>query len=266
MELLLCYDLNIFLYSNPFAGIIPTFCLINLNVAGHTYGAGAYTQAAHSSEQTAYTNVPPTQATSPLTEDLLVSVQAITQHRLDFNAHIVLGIGHNSEIIVVKLDSTCLHRIAHDGKDYIQKFKKKLPWTDGNCYKGIDGDRIFLQKYWNADTICYNKELQEVCTFQQKGFLFDCIGDELFYCQGAPGKLDGKIVVCQIDEQTLLLKKNVILQPPVHRCWGITPSICRVMESYVVVESEARALDIFDANGMICIIQLINQSSCMNVL
>ena len=202
------------------------------------------------------------QATSASTQDFPLSVQAITHHSLGFNANAVLGIGSTGEVIV-QATSGHMHRIAHDGNDYTDKYKKNLPWVASGCFKATDRDRIFLQNIPNADTVCYDQELQELCTFQQEGLLFDCIGDELFYIQSTPGKRDRIIAVYQIDEvpslQKLQLKKKVTLQPPAHHCWGQRPSICRVMESYVVVESEAGSLDIFDANGMICVMELINQ-------
>ena len=225
-----------------------------VGVADRSYGAGTSKQADHSSKQTARTNVPPMQAIPASTQDLPSALQDITHHELHFNARSVLGIGHNGEVIVSEIDSAHLYIITHDGSDYIQKYEKNLP-CPVNC-KAIDGDRIFLQKTRNADTVCYDQELQELCTFQQEGLLFDCIDDELFYSQGTPGRIDWKnIVVCQIDEMpSLQLKKKMTLQPPTNHFWEITPSVCRAMGSYVVVESQTRSLDIFDANGMICVI------------
>ena len=202
-------------------------------------------------------------AISASTQDFPLSVQAVTHHGLSFSASAGLCMGSNGEVIVKQVASGHMHRIAHDGNDYNDKYKKFLPWATGGCFKAMDRDRIFLQEGIDTHTICYDQEFQELCTFQQEGFLLDCIGDELFYCQGTSDKRDRKIVVCQIDEvpslQKLQLKKKVTLQPPAHHCWGPSPSICRVMESYVVVQSDARSLDIFDGNGMIYVIELIIQ-------
>ena len=225
-----------------------------VGVAGRSYGASK--QADHSSKQSSRTNVPPSQVTPASTQDIPLSVQAITHHWLGFKADISLGIGYNGEVIVSEVDSARLHIITHDCNDYIQKYATNLP-RPVDC-KAITGDRIFLQKIWNADTVWYDHELQELCIFHQEGFLFDCVGDDLFYYQETPGKRDGEIVVWQIQGmsslQKLKMEKKVTLQPPAHHRWGSIPSACRVMESYVVVESETKSLDIFDANGMICVI------------
>ena len=64
-----------------------------------------------------------------------------------------------------------------------------------------------------------------------------------------------------LSPRKLQSEKQVTLQPPAHHNWNACLSICRVKESYAVVEGYTNSLDIFDARGMICVIAL-NQQIC----
>ena len=244
---------------------------LTLDVTGHTYGADASRQADHSSQQAAPTNVPTSkQTTTASTQAVPVSVRAITHHELGFKAHFLLGMGFNGEVIIVKDNCDEFYLIEHDGNKFTQKYRKNLP--DGMDYgynKAINRDRIFLQNRFNADTICYNRTLDAVCIMYHEGLLLDCIGDKLFYRQGTWDKQDWKISVRQLyeDEESvpdvpslgkLQLEEQVSVQPPAPHGWKHALSICCVSESYAVVESLTRSLDIFDARGMMCYIQLID--------
>ena len=252
----------------------PCYVLqLAFDVAGRTHGAGASEQVDHSSKQTAPTNVSTSkQATSASTQAIPVSVKAITHHDLGFKANILLGMGFNGEVLITKDNSKDFYLIEHDDNKYTQKYRKNLP--DGKSIdwcKAIDGDRIFLQNNCIGDTISCNTDLNELCRIDHEGILIDCIGDKLFYGQGTADKKakDWKIVIRQLyeDEQSvpdepslgkLQLDEHVTLQPPAAQGWSGYLSICRVNESYAVVENITRSLHIFDARGMIFVIQLIN--------
>ena len=266
------------LISIIFACIIPRLLSyqLPLDVAGRTYGAGASKQVDHSSKQTPPTNVSTSkQAASASAQAIPVSVKAITHHDLGFKANTILGMGFNGEVIISKDNSKDFYLIEHDDNRYTQKYRKNLP--DGiknyDCFKAIDGDRIFLQNDYSEDTICCNRKLKTLSVMHHEGWLIDCIGDKLFYAQGTVDEefeaKDWKIVVRQLyeDEQSvpdepslgkLQLEEHVTLQPPAAQGWGVGLSICRVKESYAVVENITRSLHIFDARGMIFVIQLIN--------
>ena len=211
------------------------------------------------------------QAASTSTQAIPISVKAITHHDLSFKAHFLPGIGFNGEIILAKHTSKDFHMIEHDGNKYTQKYRKNLPdGMDYGCSKAIDGDRIFLQNDYNEDTICCNRTLQTLHRVHNEGWLIDCIGDKLVYRQGTLGKQDWKLAIRQLyqDEESvpdvlsqwkLQSGKQVTLQPPAPHRWNRYLAICCANESYAVVEILAGSLDIFDANGMICIIQLIYQ-------
>ena len=179
--------------------------------------------------------------------------------------------GYNGEFVVAEIYSKRFCVMEHDGNRYTQIYRMNLPGgMDYNCFKAIDGDRIFLQDTINQKPLYYiNTKLNNLSRIYPEGWLFDCIGDKLFCKQGTLRKQNWKIVMKQLyqDEESvpyvplgkLQLEKHMTLQPPAPHGWEHELSICCVNESYAVLERRTRSFDIFDARGMICFIQLICQ-------
>ena len=193
------------------------------------------------------------------------SVQAVTHHKLPFTADWDVALGYNGELILCDQDSErYLYKMQHNGKGYIETWKKELPdGMEHHCYKGISSDEnIFLQNYVDEKTVCYDKSLTKTTELYIQGRLIDSISDEVFYAQGTSWQTDWQIIVHKtVMEgkptsgnlasalQTLQLGRHKTLKPPSPHEWDCRLSVCRVKLGYVVVECDTSSMDIFDEDG-----------------
>ena len=195
------------------------------------------------------------------------SVSAVTHHNLPFSAHTLAGLGYNGDLILGDWDSErYLYKMQHNGKGYIETWKKELP--DGmkyDCNKGVSSDEyIFLQNIRPIDekTVCYDNSVTKTTELYIQGELTDSISDEVFYKQGTLGKKNWQIIVHKpVMEgqstsgglasalQNLQLDRHRILKPPSAHRWGSRLSVCRMKLGYVVVEYFTSSMDIFDEDG-----------------
>ena len=202
------------------------------------------------------------------------SVQAVTRHKLPFKAHFRAGLGENGELILGDEDSErCLYKMAHNGQEYTETWKKQLPFgMEYNCLKETSKNRdLFLQINKYKDAVCYDESLTKQTELYRQGELLDCINEEVFYARGNLGKNDNTIIVYRMViegksnsgfvasalqklqlglPRTLRLDLHRTLEPPSsHHGWSSALSVCRTDRGYVVVESDTRSMDIFDLDG-----------------
>ena len=193
------------------------------------------------------------------------SVKAVTHHKLPFTANWRAGLGDNGELILGDWDSErYLHKMQHNGDDYQETWRKKLP--DGmeyHCYKGMSSAGcIFLQNDKDEKTVCYDASLTKLTELQVQSYLIDSSNDEVFYGQGTTGENDWQIIVHKtVMEgtstsgglasalQKLQLEQHRTLKPPSLHGWRSALSVCRTQQRYVVVELRTRSMDIFDEDG-----------------
>ena len=193
------------------------------------------------------------------------SVQAVTHHTLPFTADWRVGLGYTGELILGAYDSSrILHKMQHNGKTYIETWKKEL--RDGmkyNCYKEVSSDAyIFLQNNMNEKTVCCDKSLTKKSELHVQGILIDSTSEEVFYAQGTWGEKNWEIIVHKTVMrgistsgvlatvlQKLKLGEHRTLKPPSPHEWGGDLSVCRMKHGYVVVERNTRSMDIFDEDG-----------------
>ena len=189
----------------------------------------------------------------------------MTHHKLSFEAHLIVGLGYNGELVLGNRDSRrYLHKMQHDGKEYKETWAKEL--RDGmeyHCYKQMSSQGyIFLQSGKNETTVCYDESLTKNTELYLQGVVYDSISDEVFYAQEPLD--DCKISVHKIvmegtsassfpasAPQKLQLGPHRIkkLKPPSPHAWQWALSVCKTMVGYVVVESNTSSMDIFDQDG-----------------
>ena len=196
------------------------------------------------------------------------SVQAVTHHKLPFEANRWAGLGYNGEIILGDKDSTRhLYMMEYNDKGYFETWKKTLP--DGMkyyCDKAMSSNGyIFLKNHTNDKTVCYDESLTQTSVLNHKGRLVDSSKDEVFYRQGRLN--DSKIIVhkTDIEERSTRLvlisalrklqlglkppSPHKTLKPPSHRRWEGGLSVCITERGYVVVEYRTSSMDIFYKDG-----------------
>ena len=109
------------------------------------------------------------------------------------------------------------------------------------------------------DTICYDNNLQKQYSVHHKGELIDNLDGELFYLETF-GDDQYKIVVhkgdhsagsasCKANSQKEDFSNPLTLLPQ-WTDFETLPSVCRVQQYYVVVESSNRAMDVFNLKGL----------------
>ena len=184
------------------------------------------------------------------------SVQAVTHHTLLFKANPNVGLGYNGELILGDMYSCrYLHKLQHNGTEYIETWKKGLP--DGMmdyCYKRLARDGcIFLQNGTEKNTVCCDKSLTKRTELHIQGELIDSISDELFYGQRTLGKQNWEIIVHKLLWREYLPVviwqlyytncswANIGLKPPSPHGWCGFLSVCRTEFGYVVVEWDTRS-------------------------
>ena len=188
----------------------------------------------------------------------------MTHHELPFKASFLVGLGDNGELILGDSDSNeYLFKMQHNGKKYIETWKKRLPDEMAyNCCKGISSDQyIFLQRSKDEKTVCYDKSLTKTTELNLQGELIDSISDEVFYAQETRFQSDWLIVHKTVMEgkstssdlasalQNLQLVQHKTLRPPSPHGWNSCLFVCRMKFSYVVVTHITRSMDIFDEDG-----------------
>ena len=191
------------------------------------------------------------------------SVEAVTHHKLPFTARWNAGLGYNGELILSDYDSERhLYKMQHSSEEYQETWKKKVPeGMKFDCYKQMTSEGlIFLQNKKDKKSVCCDASLTKLTVLQVQGELIDSINDEVFYRQGTgrdwqitvhkpvmEGTSTSGVLASAL--QRLQLDHHRTLKPPSPHGWYSALSVCRTELGHVVVERNAKSMDIFDQEG-----------------
>ena len=163
---------------------------------------------------------------------------------LTYAAGPVVAFGENGEVVLTDGHHIHLHR--HDGSKY--KPVGKTPLPDGitkSCYKAISDTTIFVQENTDDPTHQYDStDLDQLGTLDHKGTLRGVLYPSTLVYSRKRADGDRIIALQQPDDM-------MILHPPGGRKWGITLSVCRAENFFVVVEYRKKSMDVFTLRGNI---------------
>ena len=93
-----------------------------------------------------------------------MSVQAVTDQKLPFSVHYIVGLGYNGELILAdRVSERYLYKMQHNGEEYKEVWKMESPvGIKFDCDKqlSIDG-HIFLQGDIDKTIVCYDESLRK---------------------------------------------------------------------------------------------------------